>query len=117
MRFKIDENLPGEIVLSLREAGHEADTASDEGLAGAADADIVAHCLEEGRALVTLDLDFGNIRSYPPEAYPGIVVLRLSRQDKPFVLGVWNRANKLLAREELEGKLWVVEDTRIRIRE
>jgi hypothetical protein len=31
---------------------------------------------------VTLDLDFANIRAYPPGKHAGIVVLRLKHQDK-----------------------------------
>jgi hypothetical protein len=31
-------------------------------------------------ALVTRDLDFGDVRRYPPEQYAGIVVLRLPEE-------------------------------------
>jgi len=44
-------------------------------LTGHPDSDIAAVCLQELRAIVTLDLDFGDIRGYPPADYPGIVVL------------------------------------------
>ena len=37
MNFKLDENLPGEIVLDLRAAGHEANTVVDERLTGVSD--------------------------------------------------------------------------------
>ena len=37
MRFKLDENLPGELVTDLRDLGHDADTVAGEGLRGAAD--------------------------------------------------------------------------------
>lgn len=33
-------------------------------------------CVKEGRILLTLDLDFADIRVYPPQALPGLVVLR-----------------------------------------
>ncbi len=42
MKFKIDENLPAEIAVDLRAAGHQADTVSDEGLTGAVDPAILA---------------------------------------------------------------------------
>ncbi len=41
MKFKIDENLPGELAADLCELGYEADTVYDEGLAGAKDAVLV----------------------------------------------------------------------------
>ena len=65
MRFKVDENLPVEIAQSLRESGHDAQTVPDEGLGGAEDETISARCLAEDRALVTLDLDFENIKILP----------------------------------------------------
>ena len=37
MKFKIDENLPGELADEFRAAGHVADTVYDEGLSGASD--------------------------------------------------------------------------------
>jgi hypothetical protein len=52
-------------------------TAAEEELGGRPDGDVARRCQEEQRALVTLDLDFSSIRSYPPEDYAGIIVLRV----------------------------------------
>jgi predicted nuclease of predicted toxin-antitoxin system len=117
MKLKVDENLPIEIASRLREAGHEAQTAGDEGLGGAPDSEVIDRCLAEGRALITLDQDFGNIRSYPPVDYQGLVVLDLRVQAKPHVLAVFERVVSLLHEEPLTGRLWIVQDNRIRIRE
>jgi predicted nuclease of predicted toxin-antitoxin system len=59
LKLKIDENLPGECTTLLRNAGLEADTVSDENLAGADDSEILRRSRAERRVLVTLDLDFG----------------------------------------------------------
>ena len=64
MRFKVDENLPVEVVEELARAGHEADTVAGEGLAGADDVAIAAVLQRETRALITFDLDFANLRRY-----------------------------------------------------
>ena len=74
-------------------------------------------CQEEGRVLVTLDMDFADIRAYPPSGFPGIIVLRLGRQDRLHVLNVFTRALALLHTDPLEGRLWIVEEDRVRIRE
>jgi predicted nuclease of predicted toxin-antitoxin system len=66
MNFKIDENLPSEFVDLLAAAGHLSDTVVQENLAGADDAVVIAVCREENRILITLDLDFSDIRRYPP---------------------------------------------------
>ena len=55
------------------------------------------------------------LRTYPPEDYSGIIVLRLARQDKPRILTVIRQLVPILEQEPLSGKLWIVEDFRIRI--
>ena len=71
MRFKVDENLPVEVAQMLRAAGHEAATVFDQHLGGSADSLIASICQQEERTLVTLDLDFADIRAYPPADYAG----------------------------------------------
>lgn len=83
LAFKVDENLPEDVAAALREAGHEAATVASQGLAGVEDARLTEVLRQEARVLVTLDVDFGDIRTYPPEEHPGIVVLRVAKQDKP----------------------------------
>ena len=116
MRFKVDENLPVEVAAALNAAGHEADTVNDEGLQGKPDATIAEVCALEGRILVTLDLGFADIRTYPPQAAPGFIVMRLTRHDKEYVLRVIQGLFTLFDQEPLEHHLWIVEDTRVRIR-
>jgi predicted nuclease of predicted toxin-antitoxin system len=116
MRFKIDENLHDDVAEALRAHGHDAQTVFDEGLRGHADPEVAAAALREGRALVTLDLDFGNIREYPPEHYRGLIVLRLVDQSRGHVLGVVDRVAAALDSAPLDGRLWVVSEGGIRIR-
>ena len=73
-------------------------------------------CQAEERGLLTLDLDFANTLIFPPADYFGLVVLRLQRQDKPHVLDVTKKLIPKLTPEDLLGKLWVVDEERIRIR-
>lgn len=65
---------------------------------------------------MTLDLDFGNIREYPPEQYRGLVVLRVVDQSRRGVLRLVERVLAVLNRTPLEGQLWVVSDRGIRVR-
>ena len=97
MKLKIDENLPGDCAGILRGAGFEADTVADECLSGAEDSAIADRSRGEGRVLITLDLDFANIRAYPPAEFAGIVVLRSKRQDKHAVLALVHRTALVLA--------------------
>ena len=66
MNFKVDENLPSDVVSTLRDAGHDADSVLEQNLGGATDIVLSRVCREDGRTLVTLDVDFADIRTYPP---------------------------------------------------
>jgi predicted nuclease of predicted toxin-antitoxin system len=116
MRFKIDENLPIEIAELFQAAGYDASTVIKQKLGGQRDNFIIKVCQREERTLVTLDLDFADIQTYPPQDFSGIVVLRVSRQDKEYLISVLQRAIPLMNQENIKKKLWIVEETRIRIR-
>lgn len=116
LRFKVDENLPVEVATLLQQAGHDALTVVDQRLAGEPDTNLAQVCKAEDRILVTLDTDFTNIRMYPPQAYPGIIVLRLRQQDKLNILTVMLRLLPILKVELLSNQLWIVNENRIRIR-
>jgi predicted nuclease of predicted toxin-antitoxin system len=108
MKFKVDEHLPVELADLLKQAGHDAVTVHDERLGGAKDDKLAPICQREGRAFVTFDLGFSDIRSYPPFKYPGLVVFRLKSQDKPHVLRVCERLMEVLKTENVEHCLWIV---------
>jgi len=116
MRFKVDENLPVEAAEALRQAGHDAATVLEQKHGGSPDTELADLCQREGRSLVTLDMDFADIRAYPPAEYPGLIVLRLRQQDKPHVLNVLTRLTKLFGQEPLDRHLWIVDEKRVRIR-
>jgi len=115
-KFKVDENLPTAAAELLASAGHDAVTVGDQHMVGEADTNVAIVCQREARAVVTLDLDFADIRVYPPSDYAGIIVLRLARLDKPRVLSVLQRLLPVLEHEPLAGKLWIVEETSVRVR-
>jgi predicted nuclease of predicted toxin-antitoxin system len=114
--FKVDENLPEDVAAVLREAGHEAATVASQGLAGAEDAQLSETLKWEGRILVTLDVGFGDIRTYPPGEYPGIVVLRLAKLDRRHVLAAIRRILPVLRTDPVARRLWIVEEHAVRIR-
>lgn len=116
MKFKIDENLPVEIAELLRSAHHDPITVTDQGAKGEADPHLVETCAREGRTLVTLDMDFADVRLYPPAQFPGFIVLRVHRQDKRYLISVFRRVIPLIEREPLEHHLWIIEEHRVRIR-
>ena len=117
MRVKLDENLPLQLKRLFRESGHDAVTVLDQGMQGATDSDVALVCLAEERVLISQDLDFADIRMYPPGEHPGIVVFRLNRQTRDDILEVGAKLIETLTGSFSRGQLWIVEDSRVRIRE
>ena len=117
LRFKLDENLPRRVEPALRALGHDVETAVSEGLAGCADPNLLAACGAEDRILVTLDLDFADIRVYPPGSHRGIWVLRPANQGFDTVLKLVHVGLQVAVLERTAGQLWVVEEKRVRIRD
>lgn len=116
MKFKTDENMPYEVAEILRKAGHDALTVLCQELGGQSDDRIAEVCKAEGRAIVTLDLDYSDIRAYPPEIFSGIIVLRPSSQTMANVRRLVIQVLALLDIEPLAGHLWIVDEGQVRIR-
>lgn len=117
MKFKLDENLSPELSPLFSQAGHEAHTVLEEHLSGAKDDSLFAHCIEEGRALVTLDLDFSNPLRFPPDGAPGVIVLRPVRTANMHIRALVAASLPSFKEEALHGRLWIVEPGRIRVHE
>lgn len=100
----------------LEAAGHDVQDVVGEGLGGKMDEVILEAATDEKRVLLTFDLDFADVRRFPPGSHHGIVVFRLQDQRwktlKPLV-------QKLITEEHLEKLqhgLAVMDETRIRFR-
>ncbi len=116
MRFKTDENLHSDVAQYLRANGHDALTVWDQALRGTSDQNLAQVCQSEGRVLITLDLDFANIRAYPPQQYAGIIVLRLASHSRSHVLRSATQLLPLLSESDVAGHLWIVDEQGVRVR-
>jgi predicted nuclease of predicted toxin-antitoxin system len=67
VRFKLDENIGRRGLEFLRASGHDVMTVWDQDLQGVTDQRLFDVCAAEGRALITLDRDFGEVLRFPPE--------------------------------------------------
>ncbi len=116
-QFKIDEDLPVDAGRVLIAAGFDATTVIDKELGGKADDVIAQSCRDEGRALITMDLGFADIRAFPPADYSGLIVLRLRRPDGHHILAAINQLIPLFGAEEVAHRLWIVDEASVRIHE
>jgi predicted nuclease of predicted toxin-antitoxin system len=116
VKIKADENIGGSGVAILKQGGHDVMTVREQGLAGSADERIFQACTDEGRTLVTMDRDFGNVRRFPPKQTAGIVVLDLGGPSSLHRLHARLRNFLSLAMTRpVGGELWIVEPGRVRV--
>lgn len=116
MNFKLDENLPVEIIADLRLAGHQAHTVQEEGLAGASDPIELEKARVESRVLLTLDKGIANARVYVPANFAGIILFRPRTSGRGAVLTFVRRHLPVLLQADLAGHLLVVSEAGIRTR-
>jgi len=74
-------------------------------------------CVAEERILITLDLDFSDIRAYPPGSCPGIWVLRPPKQTFRAIGALVRAGVRLSAVERVRDQLWIIDESRVRIRD
>jgi predicted nuclease of predicted toxin-antitoxin system len=110
LRIKLDENIGRRGLELLRAAGHDVMTVRDQNIGGTADDALLEVCATEGRTLVTLDHDFGQVTRFPPEKSAGIVVLEAGPHAS--LSSIIERLREFLVvagQHSVAGLLWIVE--------
>jgi predicted nuclease of predicted toxin-antitoxin system len=116
VKLKLDENLSRHLRPLLEALGHDVLTVADEGLLSQPDAVIAAAARAEGRILLTLDVEFADLRKYPPGDHPGIILFR-PRSFGPLATNEMIRQFiRSVDLKSLAGCVVVVEPGRMRIR-
>jgi predicted nuclease of predicted toxin-antitoxin system len=116
MLIKLDENMSNTHAEFLRQMGHECDRVTDEGLSGETDEIVWQQACQEQRFFITLDLDFSDVRRFPPGTHPGILLLRPRTRSRQAVLDLLTRILNDYPLESLQGCLVVADEAQTRIR-
>lgn len=116
MQIKLDENLPVELAVTLRQLGHDVETVPEENLGGADDGLVWQVAQAENRFLITQDLDFSNVHQFKPGTHHGILLLRLNNPTRRQLI---QKVEAIFISEvvvQWSGCLVVATDRKIRIK-
>jgi predicted nuclease of predicted toxin-antitoxin system len=116
MKVLADMGISLSTVQTLRETGHDAAHLREQGLQRLSDVLILDKARQEGRVVLTCDLDFGDLLAAGLYHSPSVILFRLRDQAPssvtPKLLAVLSeRCQELQA-----GAIVVVEDARYRLR-
>jgi|SRR6266851_7802072 predicted nuclease of predicted toxin-antitoxin system len=120
LRFLADHCISNTIVQTLRDTAHDVVRLKDVLPVESPDATVIAKAQEIDAILLSMNGDFADIVTYPPQSYKGIVALQMRNHAEvlvPLMLRLIGYLRGQPAMEHYRGKLLVVEVNRIRIRE
>ena len=113
---KIDEDLPSAITQTLRTAGYDAVSVTEQGMSGWKDDALWQVVQAERRLLVTADKGFADIRVHPPGSHSGVLLLRPDRESIPTILNLVEQVLAACGLEDLAGTVTVASPRSLRIR-
>jgi predicted nuclease of predicted toxin-antitoxin system len=116
MNFLIDECVYYATTQLLRTWKHDVLTAQEAGLAGKPDEDILAYAVQHERVLITIDMDFSNIRRFPPKSYAGIIVLKIRPRVTEKVHKVLQQVLRDVDEKQLNKTLVIIDQSKYRVR-
>jgi len=116
MKLLADECVYQATVTLLRTWGCDTVTAQEAGLAGKTDEKMLAYAVAHKRVLITIDMDFRNIRHYPPKSHTGIIVLKIRPRTTDDVHAALKHLLQSTREEKLSKSLVIVDHNKYRIR-
>ena len=116
MKLKLDENLSRHLKAVLEKYHYDVTTAAEEGLLSKPDTIVAEAAGKEGRILLTLDVEFADLRKYPPGRHPGIILFRPRSFGPLFVNRFIEDFFQTTNLQGLAGCVIVVDPQKIRIR-
>ncbi|HKY55645.1 MAG TPA: DUF5615 family PIN-like protein [Anaerolineales bacterium] len=116
MNIFADECVYKVTVALLRSWGNNVLTAQEAELAGKPDEEILAYAIMHERVLITIDMDFSNIRHYTPKSHKGIIVAKIRPRNANKVHKVLEHLLNNIETDRLSKSLVIVDQNKYRIR-
>jgi predicted nuclease of predicted toxin-antitoxin system len=115
MKIKLDENLPVHLAAILTNLRNDVHTVAEENLSGKSDREVWEAAQQDGRFLITQDLDFSDVRRFVPGTHCGILLVRLHSPDRQALI---RRISEIFRQEDVsdwEGCFVVVTERKTRV--
>jgi predicted nuclease of predicted toxin-antitoxin system len=120
LRFLADHCISNLIIRTLANAGHQVLRLRDHLPPESPDSVVIAKAQQLDTILLSLNGDFADIVAYPPARFKGIIAFQILNHPE-ITSHLIDRLNRYLqshpAMDHYQGKLIVVEVTRIRVRQ
>lgn len=100
----------------MRNDGYDAIHLRDEGLQTLPDDNIILKAKDEGRIILTFDLDFGELLAFSGDSLPSVIIFRLEKANPDYVLSKLNPVLEECQNILEDGAIITIKDKNYRVR-
>ena len=115
MTICADECVYQMTVDALRSWDFSVITVQEAGLTGCQNGEVLAYAHQHGHIFLTRDKDFTDTRIYPPAAFSGIIVIKVSPRNQHEIHAILHQLLSEYTLNELQAKLTIVDRQKYRI--
>jgi predicted nuclease of predicted toxin-antitoxin system len=116
LKFLLDENLSSLFIEKIKKKYPGSVDIFDIGYDGKDDPDIYEFLKQQKYILITFDLDFSDIRKFPPEFVEGIIVLRFKNKKIQDIITATLNDLEELKKVDFKNSLAIFQNSGVRIR-
>ena len=116
MKFLADMGISPRTVAKLRKEGYDAVHLVEEGLEKLEAQEILAKARNEGRIILTVDLDFGYLLAVSRGILPSVILFRLGNESREVIEEYLDDVLSQFSKELTAGAIISVKDDGLRVR-